>query len=70
MLELSKVGCEDFASFSEERRRRAGGHFGSSPLIYSIFSIFSKNSIDLNQLKQFKQLLEYLKRKENSAHLL
>ena len=32
MLELSKVGCEDFASFSE-RRAGAGGHFGSSPLI-------------------------------------
>ena len=32
MLELSKVGCEDFASFSEEEERRAG-HFGSSPLI-------------------------------------
>ena len=33
MLELSKVGCEDFASFSERMRRRRGGHFGSSPLI-------------------------------------
>ena len=34
MLELSKVGCEDFASFSEEEQeRRRVGHFGSSPLI-------------------------------------
>ena len=39
MLELSKVGCEDFVSFSEERRRRGAGHFGSSPLIMSTLVI-------------------------------
>ena len=38
MLELSKVGCKDFASFSEEESRR-GGHFGSSPLMYLMSQI-------------------------------
>ena len=39
------MGCEDFASFSEEEQeRRRGGHFGSSPLNICEFFLLYKNT--------------------------
>ena len=43
------MGCEDFASFSEERRR-AGGHFGSSPLINPLNTYLEKGLGNFNHM--------------------
>ena len=39
------MGCEDFAIFLEEERRRRAGHFGSGPLIIMATYDFSIKSV-------------------------